>query len=97
MRREKRGILASIIVQASRDLRRVSAVAARCDGGSRAAHQLLVIVQVMQRVQTRAEYLVRALQVMQIRAREIAAGVTLAGGIDRAQVIAIARIAQLDD
>src|SRR5688572_23106482 len=75
MRREKRGILASIILHAVHDTRRVRCVPALRDSRSRAAHQLLVVLEVMQSVQPRTEYLVRALQVMQIGAREITAGV----------------------
>ena len=59
-------------------------------------HQLLVVVQVVQRVQARAEDLVRFLQVVEIGAREMAAGVAGALRVERARVVAMARIADLE-
>ena len=45
------------------------------DRRAQALHQLLVVVQVVQGIESRAEDFVHALQVMEVGAREIAAGV----------------------
>src|SRR5581483_3634578 len=59
-------------------------------------HERLVVVKIVQRGEARAQYLVRLLQMAQVRARVIAAGVTIAGRIDRAGVCRIAAVADLD-
>jgi hypothetical protein len=66
------------------------------DGVAQLAHQRLVVVQVVQGVQARAEDLVRLLQVVQVGAREVPAGVAGAGFVERARVVAPARVADLD-
>ena len=66
------------------------------DRGAYFTHQLLVIMQVVYRVQARAEYLADAVQVMQVGAGEIAAGVAAALLVQRTRVQAVLRILDLD-
>ena len=65
---------------------------AGCDGVAQVAHQLLVIVQVVDGGQPRAEDLVKAVEVVQIAPGEIAAGVAGAGWIDGVRIFAILRL-----
>src|SRR6185436_20523863 len=67
---------------------------ARSNGLAQSPHQFLIVEQVVESVQVRAEDLVDPLQVMQVGAREIAAGMAGARRIQGAGVIAIARITQ---
>src|ERR1700693_1641002 len=60
------------------------------------AHERQVVMKVVQRVQTRAQDLVGALQVVQVRAAEVAAGVTTAVRIERPGIAAVPGIANLD-
>src|SRR5258706_4839514 len=60
---------------------------------SELAHELLVVVQVMKRVQPRAEDLVGLLQVVEVGAAEVAAGDAAALLVERRDVVAVARIA----
>src|SRR5438128_9900442 len=53
-------------------------------------------MQVVQGVEPRAENLVDLLQMMQVAAREMRAGVTPAAFIERSRVVAIAGVADLD-
>src|SRR5229473_3293015 len=57
------------------------------------AHQFLVVVQVVKRVQPRAEDLVGFLQVVEVGAREMAAAVARAALVERTRVVAMARVA----
>src|SRR5438093_764094 len=66
------------------------------DRGAQAGHQRKVIVQIVDRREPRAEDLVRALQMMQIAARELAACVARAGLIDRRGIAPVARVADLE-
>ena len=68
-------------------------------GGNRfaqLAHQHLVVVQVMQRVELRAEDFADAVQVVQVGAREVAAGVAVAALVERARVVLVLRVLDLD-
>src|SRR5438445_12789372 len=60
------------------------------------AHQLQVIVQVVDGVQARAQDLAAAVQMVQVSAREVAAGVTIAGLVERLFVVLVACILDLD-
>src|SRR5262245_56440841 len=60
------------------------------------AHQAEVVVQVVHRIEPRAEDLVRFLQVVQVRAAEVAAAVAPAGFVERPRVVAPTRVADLD-
>src|SRR6266704_1156654 len=66
------------------------------DGVAQFPHQRLVVVQVVQGVEPRAENLVDLLQVMQVAAREMRARVASAALIERARIVAIAGVADLD-
>nr|GEU28151.1 hypothetical protein [Tanacetum cinerariifolium] len=60
------------------------------------AHDVEVVVQVVDGVEARTEDFLGAVQVVQIRAREIAAGVARAGGVQRLLVLLVARVLDLD-
>src|SRR5689334_8855596 len=60
-------------------------------------HQLLVVVEVVQRVQPCAEDLIHALEMVQVGAREVAAGVARAFLVERFDLVAVTRVPQLDD
>src|SRR5437899_1987879 len=67
-----------------------------CDRAAQLAHERLVVVQVVQGIEPRAEDLVHLLQVMQVAAREMCAGVAGAGAVQRPRVVAVAGVADLD-
>src|SRR6185437_8669093 len=67
------------------------------DGRADLAHQCQIEVQVVQRGQSHAEHLVAAVQVAQVRARIATAGGTGALGVDGSGVLAVHRIADVDD
>src|SRR2546421_1974490 len=74
-------------------------IGGECAGGDRLPElreQREVVVQVMDSVEPRAENLVDALQMMQVRAAEAAAGVAGAGRVERIRVGAMAGVADLD-
>src|SRR5580765_2470184 len=58
------------------------------------AHQLLVEMKIVHSIQMRAEDFIDPLQVVQIGARKMRAGITAANVVEGADVITIARIAQ---
>src|SRR5690242_2958695 len=66
------------------------------DRAAQLAHQSLVVVQVVQRVEPRAEDLVHLLQVVQVAPRKMGAGVAGAGFVERSRVVAVAGVADLD-
>src|SRR6266704_2480430 len=66
------------------------------DGVAQLPHQRLVVMQVVQGVEPRAENLVDLLQVMQVAAREMRARVAPAALIERVRIVAIAGVADLD-
>jgi len=68
---------------------------ARINAGPDLAHQLQVVVQIMQGIQPRTQNLARAVQVVQISAREVTAGGAVAALIDRQVFIFVPRITQL--
>src|ERR1700737_253302 len=55
------------------------------DGGAHFAHQFQVVVQIVNGIELRAENFTGAMQMMQIAASEMAAGVARAGFVERAQ------------
>src|SRR5674476_1151623 len=59
-------------------------------------HQLLVVMQVVDGVEARAEYLVEAVQMVQVSTGEVAAGVAGALPVQRAQVQPVLRVLDLD-
>src|SRR5258708_21491323 len=67
-----------------------------CDGVTELAHKRLVVVQVVQGIEPLAEDLVHLLQVVQVAAREMGAGVAGAGAVQRPRVVAVARCAGLE-
>src|SRR5712691_3361812 len=67
-----------------------------CNRVAQLAHERLVVVQVVQGIEPRAEDLVHPLQVMQVAAREMGAGVAGAGAVQRPRVVAVAGVADLD-
>src|SRR5215471_1746903 len=74
-------------------------IGGECPASDRLAQlreQREVIVQVVNSVEPRAEDLVRALQVMQVSAAEVAAGIAVAAFVERREVVAIARVTDLD-
>jgi len=66
------------------------------DGGAQLAHQRQVVMQVVDRGEARAEDLVDPLQVVQVRAREVPAGIAVAGGVERSRVVPMYRVADSD-
>ncbi len=66
------------------------------DGFAQFAHQHLVVVQVVDRVELRTENLADAVQMMQVGAREIAAGIARAGFVERARIVLVLRVLDLD-
>ena len=68
---------------------------ARINTGPDLAHQLQVVVQIMQGIQPRTQNLARPMQVMQVSAREIASGGAVAALVDRQVFIFVPRITQL--
>src|SRR5262244_662372 len=60
------------------------------------AHESLVVVQVVQGVEPRAEDLVDLLQMVQVAPGKTRAGVAAAGLVERPRVVAVARVADLD-
>src|SRR2546426_7785019 len=74
-------------------------IGGECAGGDRLPElreQREVVVQVMDGIEPRAEDLVDALQMMQVRATEAATGVAGAARVKRVRVCAMAGIADLD-
>ena len=71
-------------------------VAPELDGLACLARELLIEMQVVQCVEPGAEHFVAAVQVVQVGARVVGAGVALAGFVDRSGVVAVARVLQLD-
>src|SRR3984957_4393812 len=67
------------------------------DGGPQRAHQLEVEVEVMDGVQARAQDLVAAVQVAQVGAAVVAAGITPALRIDPPQVLLMDAVPDVDD
>src|SRR6185312_17111355 len=65
------------------------------DGLAHGPHELQVVVQVVDGVQARPQDLVGAVQVVQVGAGEVAAGVAGAPRVERAGVLAVARILDL--
>src|SRR6516225_5920935 len=61
------------------------------------AHEAHVEVQVMDRVEARAEDLVAAVEMPQVGAAEVATGVAVAGGIQRAEIVAVSTVTDVDD
>src|SRR5690606_3990248 len=59
-------------------------------------HDLQVKMQVVQCIQSRTGDFIRPLQVMQIRAREVATSVALATGVQWPRVVAVPGVADLD-
>src|SRR5258706_16243600 len=66
------------------------------DGPAQAPHQIEIVIKVVPGIEARAEDFVHFLQMMQIRAREMAAGVTAARLVERADVFAVLRVPQLE-
>src|SRR5215467_5380360 len=60
------------------------------------AHEGLVVVQVVQGIEARAQDLVDLLQMVQVAPGETRAGVAAAGLVERPRVVAVARVADLD-
>src|SRR5215469_14324962 len=67
------------------------------DGGAQGAHQPNIEVQVMDGVEARSEDLLAAVEMPQVGAAEVPAGVAVAGGIHRAQVAGEGAVADVDD
>src|SRR5690554_7794195 len=63
------------------------------DGVADTPHELLIVEQIVNRCQPMPEYLVAAVEMLEIGAAEIPAGIALAFRIDRSRVLAVARIA----
>src|SRR5262245_18467033 len=68
-----------------------------CDGGAQRTHQLQVKMQVVKRVQARAQYFVAAIEVPQVRTRVVAAGVAGALGIEWTEIRGVRAVANVDD
>src|SRR5579863_10571368 len=66
------------------------------DGAAQRAQQLQVIVQVVDRVQPRAQDLVAAIQMAQVGTAVIATGITLTHRINRSQVLLVSAVADVD-
>src|SRR3989442_12732006 len=75
------------LVAARRKVRQEYAVGARLDRGARTAHEVGVMVQVVQRVETHREDLAGDVKMPEVSAREAAADRTGAGLIHRAGVV----------
>src|SRR5471032_182679 len=60
------------------------------------AHQVQVVMQIMDSIQARTENFLGAVQVMQVSTREIAAGVATAGFIERRLIFLVFGILDLD-
>src|SRR5688572_22448380 len=67
----------------------------RLDSGADAPHELQVVVQVVDGVEPRAEDFVASVEVAQVGAGEIAAGVAGAGGIERAGIRLVSGVADV--
>src|SRR6266513_3714211 len=75
---------------------RANREASLLDRRAQLAHQLLVVVEVVKRVEPGAQNLVRLLQVMEVGAREMPAGVAGAALVQGGGVVTVARVADLD-
>src|SRR6185295_4296510 len=67
----------------------------RLDAGAQPAHELEVVMQVVDGVEARAEDLVAAIEMAQVGAREIATGVAGAGRIERPRVGVVGGVADV--
>ena len=67
------------------------------DRRAQVAHEGLVVVQVVDGIESCPEDFVHPLQMVQVGPGEVRAGVARAGRVGRAQVGAVAAVAQLDD
>ena len=74
---------------------RRSGKAAGRDRLTKFSHEVLVIVQVMDRVQARTEDFVRLLQMVEVGTAEIAAGIAAAGGIEWGGIVAVTCVPDL--
>src|SRR5580765_3158333 len=92
---EKAGILARFAARLRLQARGEFGEPPRLDGRPQLAHQLVVIVEVVQGIEPRAQYFVHALQVMKIGAREMATGVAAAVRVEGIEVGPVARVPQL--
>ena len=79
-----------------RELRNEIRKNTRFDRGADFAHQLLVVMQVVDGIEARTEYLVEAVQMVQVGAGEVAAGVAGALLVQRTHVHPVLRILDLD-
>src|ERR1700678_789441 len=70
--------------------------AVRLDRGPDLGHQALIKIQVMHRVQMRSQNLAALVEVAQVAATVVLAGIALAGFLDRAQVLLMRRITDVD-
>src|SRR6516225_1784429 len=70
---------------------------ARGDGRTQRAHQPDVEVQVMDGVEARAEDLVAAVEMPQVGAAEVPAGVAVAGRIHRSEIAGVGAVTDVDD
>src|ERR1041385_4916414 len=73
--------------RAREELAREGLEGLRLDRRAHLAHQLLVVMQVVDRVQARGEDLAAAIQVVQVGAGIIAAGVAGAARIERCRIV----------
>src|SRR5437868_90366 len=69
---------------------------ARGDGRAERAHQADVEVEVVDGVEARAQDLVAAVEVAQVGAGVVAAGVTVAGGVDGSQIVLMGAVADIE-
>src|SRR6476659_9154902 len=69
---------------------------AALDRAPQCAHQLQVVMQVVDRVQARAEDLVGAVEMVQVAPGEVAAGVALSVGVQGLRILAMAGVLDLD-
>src|SRR5580658_8561235 len=67
------------------------------DGGAQRAHEAQVEVQVVDGVEPRAENLVTAVEVPQVGAAEVAAGIAAAGRIDGLEVVLVGAVPYVHD
>src|SRR5271170_339873 len=79
------------------ELRGVGFESARFDRGANLPHQPLVEIQIMNGVQVGAQYLVASVQMPQIAAAEVSAGITGASRLEGTCVLLMSRIANIDD
>src|SRR5499427_6020691 len=70
--------------------------APRRDGLAQLAHEGLVVMQVVQGIEPRAQDLVDLLEMVQVGPGEMGAGVATTGLVERLRVVAVARVADLD-